>query len=352
MDRRNFLQLRHIASVIGQAVESTTPSDTALLRFAQQCMATTFEVVLPFGTPDAMKWSETAFDLLGRLEAQLTVYQEGSEISHLNRLAVSQSVPVEQGLFELLQLAATLTELTDGAFDVTAGALIKAWGFLRGPRRVPTEEERLVALEKVGMSHVTFDPKMRSVRFQQPGLEINLGSIGKGYALDQVAKRLNELPTFLIQGGYSSVFAKGSPSADSRGWLIEVQHPGKPGQLLVRVWLRDRALGTSASTFQHFEHEGRKFGHILDPRTGWPAAGVVSATVIAPTAAEADALSTAFFIGGPDLACKVCATRHDLGAILLPAQDDAEVVVLNLARDAYSPDTLVFPSISKPYHPH
>jgi thiamine biosynthesis lipoprotein len=105
---------------------------------------------------------------------------------------------------------------------------------------------------------------------------------------------------------------------------------------LARVWLRNRALGTSAATFQFLEHEGRKLGHVLDPRTGWPACGVASASVIAPTAAEADALSTAFFVGGIDMARGVCSTRPDVGAVLLPEGEGAELVVLNLAPGSYS----------------
>src|SRR5262249_59925702 len=113
------------------------------------------------------------------------------------------------------------SELTGGAFDVTAGALIKAWGFYRGPRRVPPEVERRAVLERVGMRHVLLDSETRSVRFLRSGLEINLGSIGNGYALDRVATRLAaeaDLPAVLLQGGSSSVYAKGSPSADERGW--------------------------------------------------------------------------------------------------------------------------------------
>jgi thiamine biosynthesis lipoprotein len=302
-------------------------------------MATTFEVVLPFGTADGMEVGRAAFDRLDQLESQLTVYCETSEVSHLNRLAAFQAVPIEAGLFGLLWLASSISELTGGAFDVTAGALVKTWGFYRGPRRVPPEAERLAALQRVGMRQVALDPNTRSVRFLRPGLEINLGSIGKGYALDKVAARLDaemNLPAMLLQGGSSSVYAKGSPSADNRGWPIDLRHPWRLERYLGRVWLRNEALGTSAATFQYLEHEGRKLGHVLDPRTGWPAAGVASATVVAPTAAEADAFSTAFFVGGLELARKVCLARPDVGCVLLPDGDDAEVVTLNLTPESYS----------------
>jgi FAD:protein FMN transferase len=310
-----------------------------LLRLSRRCMATLFEVVFPFGAPQATDLGKSAFDLLDSLEAQLTVYRDSSEVCRLNRLAAFQAIPVEEGLFALLQLAANLSELTGGSFDATAGPLVKAWGFYRGPRRVPADVEIQAALERVGMRHVELDSERRSVQFRRPGMEFNLGSIGKGYALDRVAAWLDRQansPAVLLQGGSSSVYAKGSPTADNRGWPIDLRHPWQPGKNLARVWLRDRALGTSAATFQYLEHQGRKLGHVLDPRTGWPAEGVASSSVLAPTAAEADALSTAFFVGGPELARAICSTRSDIGCILLTEDAGSEVLVLNVAREAYS----------------
>ncbi len=110
-----------------------------------------------------------------------------------------------------------------------------------------------------------------------------------------------------------------------------ISHPWDGGRRLAEVWLRDRSLATSAATFQYLEHDGRKLGHVLDPRTGWPAAGLASATVVAPTGAEADALSTAFYVGGVETARRYCAAHPDVGAVLLPEGDGAELVILNLA---------------------
>src|SRR5262249_38333665 len=157
-------------------------------------------------------------------------------------------------------------------------------------------------LERVGVRHLELDAQRRSVRYLRRGLEINLGSIGKGYALDRAADLLrNEGVTAgLIHGGQSSILAIGSDPTDDRGWAVGVRHPWQGDRRLAVLRLRDRALGTSAVTFQHLEVNGKKLGHILDPRTGWPAEGTASATAVAPTAAEADALATAFFILGVD----------------------------------------------------
>jgi thiamine biosynthesis lipoprotein len=135
----------------------------------------------------------------------------------------------------------------------------------------------------------------------------------------------------LLHGGHSSVYALGSMPGDKRGWPVGIRHPWRADRRLAVLRLRDRAVGTSAATFQHLEYNGRKLGHILDPRTGWPAEGLASASAIAPTAAEADALATAFFILGVDQTREYCKAHPGVGALLLSAGDDAEPVVLGLA---------------------
>jgi thiamine biosynthesis lipoprotein len=346
MNRRDFLTPRRLAytagNIVGFADEIAASAwveeapeesaETPLLRIAQRAMATQFEVLLPFGAPRARDAADAVFGEIDRLEAQLTVYRETSEVSRLNRLAPEAACPVEERLFDLLQLAARISASTDGAFDITSGALIKAWGFFRGPRRIPSEDERRQALKRTGMKYVQLDAERRLVRILRPGLEINLGSIGKGFALDQAANLLAEsweLPSVLLHGGQSSVYARGCEPGSNRGWAVGIRHPWNPEKRLAVVRLRDQALGTSAATFQHLEHAGRKLGHILDPRTGWPAEGMASASVVAPTAAEADALATAFFILGAEKARAYCAAHPQTGAILL-AEGESTPLVLNL----------------------
>lgn len=338
MHRRDFLDPRHLAQAAGQMLGALPglqeDPEVALLRASHQAMATTFEVQLLYGTPNTITIANLAFAEIDRLEQQLTVYRETSEVSRLNRLAAGMAVPVDKNLFQLLELAARITQETEGAFDITAGALIKAWGFFRGPRRVPSDEERLEALGRVGMHYVALNSEARTVRYLRPGLEINLGSIGKGYALDRAAERLRDshgLTIALLHGGHSSVYAIGNGPVDSGGWAVGVRHPWEPGRRLAVVRLRDRALGTSAATFQHLEYNGRKLGHLLDPRTGWPAEKVALASVVAPTAAEADALATAFFILGVDKARVYCDNHPGIGAILLPEGEGVQPVVMGLA---------------------
>lgn len=306
-------------------------------------MATTFEIALPFGTPHAIPAAEDALDLIDELEDQLTVYRDQSEVSQLNERAAREAVPVEAGLFHLLQHAAVLTRDTAGAFDIASGSLIKAWGFYRREGRLPTPRERTAAMARTGMRHVILDANAKSVKSRRAGLEINLGAIGKGYALDRAAALLRErwgIASALLHGGGSSVRAIGVPPGQPRGWSVVLRHPWDDTRTLGTVWLRDQALGTSAATFQYFEYNGKKYGHLLDPRTGWPAEGTASATVIAPTAADADAISTAFFVLGAEAANAYCQPRPELAAVMLPDNPDAtRPLAISLHPAAYDQPT-------------
>ena len=200
MDRRDFFCAENFGCSAGQVLavlqaleDSPLPDlqpDCSFLRFAHQAMATDWEFIVPFGTPGAMDAANVVFERIDQLEEQLSVYRPHSEVSQLNHNAWQQPVSVEPELFELLALASRLSQETEGAFDITAGALIKAWGFFRGPRRVPEPSERFQALSRVGMKHLRLEAAAKTVRFLREGLEINLGAIGKGYALDRAVADL------------------------------------------------------------------------------------------------------------------------------------------------------------------
>lgn len=320
MNRRRFLRPESVAGTAGPLLLAPVEpaplefGDLTLVRVSRRAMATRFEVALPFGTPHAVEAAEAALDAIDDLESQLTVYRDDSEVSRLNATAADGPVAVEPRLF-----------------DLAAGALVKAWGFFRREGRVPPPAELGAARAASGTRHVVLDPGSRTVKFRRRGLELNLGAIGKGYALDRAAEVLREgwgVRSALLSGGGSSVYAIGTPPGDPRGWPVEVRHPWRD-DALATVRLTDQGFGTSAATFQFFEYNGRKLGHLLDPRTGWPAAGTASASAVAPTAADADALSTAFFVLGADAAREFCRPRPHVAAVILPDTDAAEPAIMN-----------------------
>lgn len=331
--RRGFLTGQAAAQAVGDALvgsPSPLPAPASavgvqpgshLLSVSREAMACLFEIVFDAALyRDRTDAAVAALDVVETLEAQLTVYRDTSEVVEMNRHASSGPVVVERGLYELLKRAVALSQATGGAFDITAGRLSKVWGFYRRQGKMPAAEEVAVALATVGSQNLELDDVECTVRFLQPDLELNLGAIGKGYAIDRAATALEQasILDFLIHGGNSSVLARGARQNSEllAGWSVALRHPLKPEVRLAEFALCNQALGTSGSGTQFFHHQGKRYGHIIDPRTGWPADEVLSATVIAPTAEQADALSTAFYILGIEPAQRFCQTHPEISAVL------------------------------------
>ncbi|MEX0612112.1 MAG: FAD:protein FMN transferase [Pirellulales bacterium] len=304
----------------------------------RRAMACEFEVQLAAARDDdSMEHVFAALDLVEALETQITVYRSNSEVMGINRSAARQSIPVEPRLFELFRQAERLHRETDGAFDITSGPLSEAWGFSRREGRIPPDATVAAALELVGMQHVTLDEATGTIAFRREGMSVNLNSIGKGYALDRMAELLamHAVDDYLLHGGKSSVLARGhQPGRRECGWTVGLRHPLHPVERLAEFSLHDQALSTSGSGTQFFIRRGRRYGHILDPRTGRPAEGLYSATVIAPTATEADALSTSFYVMGPEEVDKYCVAHPEISALLTgPAEREGEVQLLAFGID-------------------
>lgn len=293
---------------------------------SREAMACLFEIQFAEGSLDR-KTAIRAFDWIDAIERQLTVYRSDSEISHLNAEGFENPIVIEERLFNLLEDCHRLWAETGGAFDITAGPLIKAWGFKRREGRVPSPNELAETMKSVGMGHIRLDRSKRTAELCRPGMEVNFGGIGKGYALDRVSEWLNQQGArdFLLGAGQSSLLARGSRPLE-RGWPVDIQHPADPSRMLAKVFLHDQGLSTSANTEQYFEEEGRRFGHILDPRNGWPVEGMIQVAVVATTAARAEVLSTAFFILGVEWASDYCRRNPEVGSILVTMKPDGDVV--------------------------
>src|SRR5690606_33672005 len=187
-----------------------------------------------------------------------------------------------------------------GAYDLAGGPLSQLWGFHTRQGRLPADEEIQSTLDQVGWGNVSLDRQQSEIAFRREGIAINFNSIGKGYALDCAAAVLESqgVSDFMFHGGRSSLLARGHRTGQ-RGWPSGLRHPLRPQQPIASFWIKNQALSTSGSATQSFLHRGKRYGHLIDPRTGWPADTMHTVTVIAPTAMEADALSTAFYIMGP-----------------------------------------------------
>lgn len=352
VNRRDLLRFRRSAEAL--SVDPTAASSARhdarhavsdLLRASRPAMGSYFEIRLSAATPGGADLAGQALDLIDQLEAQLTVYRDDSEISQLNATAHLGPVAVEPPLFQLLERAVGLSVETEGAYDVTSGALSLAWGFVRGPRRVPDPETLADARARTGHHHLILDVERLTLAFDRPGIVVNLGSIGKGYAIDRAVGLIRDhwWPTSaLVHGGRSSLYALGSPPGRfGDRWNVALRNPFDPETPLGMIRIRNRGMGTSGASFQRFEHEGREFGHIIDPRTGEPPAdGPASVTVLAPTAAEADALSTAFYLLGIEAAARYVERRPEVGVVFVrpgPADQSPRVLTFGLGPSDYEP---------------
>jgi thiamine biosynthesis lipoprotein len=293
-----------------------------------------------------------ALEVVHEVERRLTVYRDDSEVSRLNATAAARPAAVSAELFELLTLCEELMRLTEGAFDVATQTQILLWRRCRAEERLPTDEEVEAALACSGMEHVRLDRERGTVEFEREGVGLNFGAIGKGWALDRCVERverretrvgetrvgetrvesresrdarpdgvarsgLSTLDSYCLHGGHSSVVARGGRNGLA-GWPVGIGNPLFTTPRLGTILLADRAIGTSGSNVQFYRYEGKLYGHILNPRTGRPAEELLSATVLAPTAAMADALSTAFFVLGVEKARAICDNCPLIGALLIP----------------------------------
>ncbi len=272
------------------------------VRLAVNAMATRFELVLPGGDSTRLRGAgEEALREIERLEAQLSLYRPASEIARVNASAAREPVRVSPSVFELLQLAQRLQRESGGAFDITVAPLVRCWGFMHGSGRMPRADEIEDARAASGMPHVLLDANNYSVRFDREGVMVDLGAIGKGCAVDCAVELLREagVTCALLHGGTSTVYGIGSPPG-ADGWKIAIPRRQNQTEGAATVTLRDAALSVSAVWGKSFEADGRKFGHVIDPRTGWPVNNAIQAAVVLPSATETDALSTALLVLGPN----------------------------------------------------
>ena len=335
--RREFLRGNAIVDATSDQSQTEDAKPTGYLdQYTKAAMACQFEILLNMRQyrqgPQAVS---DAFELLDLLEDQLTIYRDHSEVSQLNRSAKTQATPVETRLFHLLKLAKELHTDTAGAFDITSSPLTQLWGFDKRAGSIPDADQIDQTLQQVGSKFLSLDQESETAKFTNPDLQINLGGIGKGFAIDRMGQlfRERDVHHFIVHGGQSSVLARGSQddftrseSGDSSeqndesnasGWTVGLSHPTIPNFRLAEFKLRDQALGTSGTGRQGFFHQGKRYGHIIDPRTGWPTDHVLSSTVISPSAALSDALATAFFVMKLSQVEAYCDAHPEVSALLV-----------------------------------
>lgn len=307
-------------------------------------MRTRFEIVLADEADPAhlRAAGEEALDEIEQVERRLSAYRPDSDLSYVNAGAARGPIPIDGALFEFLRRAAALHDQTDGAFDLTVGPLLRCWGFATGgapAATVPEAAEIERALALVGQRrNVLLDQRAGTVRFARPGVRLDPGAIGKGYGIERAAEILRDIgiQSALLHGGTSTICAIGAPPGGD-AWQIAVQHPLQALAHLAMVGLRDRALSVSAVHGKSFRAEGRRFGHVLDPRTGRPVEGSVLAAVVAGSATDTDALSTGLLVLGEPGLTLLGERRPDI-EMLLAGEDEGGELRVNAVGDSIRRD--------------
>lgn len=323
--------MRRFTSGEFRPVDAATSS--VRYRSSHEAMGTVFSVIA-YGQCfiSLEKAVQKAFREVDRLNSIMSHYKPESELCAISRGAWRQEVVVTAELFKLLEESLRYSEETTGAFDVTIGPLMKSWGFFRGWGRLPSSTELAQALQRIGYRHIRLNTAARTIRFDQPGIELDLGAIGKGYAVDRAVEVLRGegITQALVSSGTSSIHALGSPPGE-QGWKISVCHPLDRRKKVCSLRLQNLSISVSGDYEQFFQLDGKIYTHIIDPRTGMPAEGILMTAVISPSASESDALSTSFFVAGIESSRAYLDRHPNLTALLytaVPFQRTVEQVML------------------------
>lgn len=242
---------------------------------------------------------EQALDEVDRIDRLMSHYKPESPLSRVNQEAGHRAVRVDSELFDFIKRSLDYSAQSEGAFDVTVGPLMNAWGFFRGEGHLPTDSDLATARARVGAHHVILDEHDRTIRFDTDGVQLDLGGIAKGYAVDRVIQilRSHHVNAALVSAGGSTIYALGAPPGRN-GWSVDIQDPTGAEHVARQVTLKNRALSIAGSSEKWFEVGGVRYSHIMDPRTGRPVQGMLSVAVLTDTGTEGDALDDALFVLG------------------------------------------------------
>ena len=312
------------------------PKPLQLVRRAHYVMGTIFEITA-YGTGRAQTAAsvESAFAAIRASDEVLSHYRDSNPLAGLNSGAGQGAMSVPAELSEVLGHSLKMTRLSGGAFDVTAGALVQLWQRAEQRNHLPSEQELAEALSNVGPDGIHLLSGSR-VRLSRPGTQVNFGAIGKGWAVDRALESLKGqgIKNAFISAGTSTIYALGSDPS-GMGWLVELRDPRNPDGVTAAAFrLQGAALSTSAGYETGIEIQGRRYSHIIDPRNGRPAENMLSATVISPTATEADALSTAVYVLGVEEGGRLLRRLGREGVLIGREQADGPIVEVHVNEQA------------------
>lgn len=316
-----------IILLVGCDTKAPPQPGPRMLDFSGPTMGTQYHIkVLDVPEGDAaVQLKRTVEQRLDQLNGMMSTYDSSSDVSLFNN---SESVQWENVPDELAQVVGEAVHtglMTEGAFDITCGPLVDLWGFgpdPRNPDRIPTDQQIAEAKARIGLKKIEYQLDPHAIRKTIPELRIDLSGVAKGFAVDQIALLFRSLgiASFLVDIG-GEVRAQGI-NPDGKPWRIGIEPP-LPGVRQVQrvVELTDMAMATSGDYRNYFEHDGVRYSHIIDPRTGRPIHHrLVSVSVVDPTCARADALATGLMVLGPEEGYRL-AKEQELAVLMIVKTD-------------------------------
>ena len=309
---------RRITSLAGAALlvlALTPPARAAWMDRTEAIMGTRVYVELWADDPAKGNASiDAVMNEMRRIDVLMSHYKPDSELSRINQRAALEPVPVDRELYDLIKLSTHYSQITDGAFDITYASVGYLYNY---PLHVhPTEAEVKAALPAVNWRYLQFDDAHHSIRFARAGMRIDLGGIGKGYAVDRgvaILKARGIRHAIVSAGGDSRLIGDHM----GRPWLVAIRHPDDPTKVVTRIPLADTAISTSGDYERYFDENGVRYHHIIDPRTGHSASKVRSATILGPTATQTDGMSKTAFVLGPDKALEIINSMPEYDAVFV-----------------------------------
>jgi len=251
---------------------------------------------------------------LRRIDSLMSHYKPESQLSQINQYANERPVQVDKELFDLIRLSTHYSQITEGAFDITYASVGYLYNYPQHIR--PTEAQIRQALPAVNWRNMLLDEEHHTVRFEHPGMRIDLGGIGKGHAVDRgidVLKARGIARALVTAGGDSRIIG----DRMGRPWLVAIRHPDNPSKVVTRIPLSDSAVSTSGDYERYFDEDGVRYHHIIDPRTGHSASKVRSATILAPTATQTDGMSKTAFVLGAEKALEIINRMPEYDAVFV-----------------------------------
>ncbi|ADF52246.1 MAG: FAD:protein FMN transferase [Zunongwangia sp.] len=236
-----------------------------------------------------------------RIEKRISSWDPNSETSLVNTNAGIKPVKVSQELFDLIKRAIGISKLTDGAFDITYASMDKIWKFDGSMTRMPAEEDIKSSVSKVGYQNIILNEAEHTVFLKLPGMKIGFGAIGKGYAADRAKDLLQSkgvIAGIINASGDMNTWGK---QVNGEDWKVAITNPMDKNKAFALLPIKNEAVVTSGDYEKFVEFNGTRYAHIINPRTGYPATGIISVTVFAPKAELADALATSVFVMGKEV---------------------------------------------------